>query len=650
MDETPNRLTGGVDMSILTRTPQLFDQSPETIASELLQNARRAGATRVTLSIGVVSRDPQSDKGQSGKGQYNEAWCTVHDDGQGIDDFQDLVTFGGSGWSPDSSPDEDYAGMGVFVLATRGCIVHSGSLSVTLTTAVFTGTADAEVTTTPHVAGTAISFPCQKPVANDTMNKDEAGLIAAVFIYAFTKAARYFPIPVIVNGEAVHQQGFLDHSIANYLYEGVTIGVVEWSPRANKHEVCYGGHLAFAPEGSTFRLQSGNGHYWVVRFDVGESAAIRLRLPARDEVIRDAAFERLQEAAANHLTTVISNKYSWHDIPWMLIENAIQSGFNAKHLKLALMPFATAAAAFERSHDRLGNSRQGAIHGARLANCAILPDWLAVNGMAHATMVVHSGDTTMPTIVLEERQFEDNAEYDRLPQVTAIGLTLYYGRTRVKIASYGLVADDTMAFSWTAQEREDRKKLLLVAQNPRPDRILFTVTITTPDTKEAPESETTYGPIGTHWLLIDGDGCSLPTIVAAKSAATTSITESAACVALVSYDWDYRKPPIQDDNQNIDEDWLVEPTDHREQFNDYLLALTVLMQEAAGNGVGNTLRPIGDAILAKAEAAGFGRFNSPIDSATITVDKTKTGLRLQAVVKDRDGQTETVSVRERKNP
>lgn len=66
-----------------------------TVIQELMQNARRAGATRV-----VVTYDP------------GEACLTVTDDGIGIDDFQILVTFAGSNWTEEIARTERPFGFG----------------------------------------------------------------------------------------------------------------------------------------------------------------------------------------------------------------------------------------------------------------------------------------------------------------------------------------------------------------------------------------------------------------------------------------------------------------------------------------------------------------------------------------------------------
>jgi K+-sensing histidine kinase KdpD len=77
-------IRGKVDAGILQKADRLFRNDDSGIFIELLQNARRAGATTVEVTI-----DPADGVG-------NSSTVTVMDNGAGIEDFQDLVTLGRS--------------------------------------------------------------------------------------------------------------------------------------------------------------------------------------------------------------------------------------------------------------------------------------------------------------------------------------------------------------------------------------------------------------------------------------------------------------------------------------------------------------------------------------------------------------------------
>ena len=66
-----------------------------TLVSELLQNARRAGAKQVTIEHDAAGKR-----------------LTVIDDGCSIEDFQRLLTFNESGWDEDTIRTESAFGLG----------------------------------------------------------------------------------------------------------------------------------------------------------------------------------------------------------------------------------------------------------------------------------------------------------------------------------------------------------------------------------------------------------------------------------------------------------------------------------------------------------------------------------------------------------
>src|SRR4030065_298602 len=96
-----------VSKRLLSKADRLFTGTLEGRIIELLQNARRAGATavRVTNKDGHVS---------------------VQDNGQGIMDFSALLDLGRSDWDQAMEMAEDPAGVGVFCLAPREVCLCSG--------------------------------------------------------------------------------------------------------------------------------------------------------------------------------------------------------------------------------------------------------------------------------------------------------------------------------------------------------------------------------------------------------------------------------------------------------------------------------------------------------------------------------------------
>ena len=68
-----------VNPRLLTKADSLFTGTVEGRIIEILQNARRAGATEVRIT-------------------NKDGYVIVEDNGSGIADFQKLLDLGGSGW------------------------------------------------------------------------------------------------------------------------------------------------------------------------------------------------------------------------------------------------------------------------------------------------------------------------------------------------------------------------------------------------------------------------------------------------------------------------------------------------------------------------------------------------------------------------
>jgi len=117
-----------------------------TLVSELLQNARRAGATCVEIHYDAAAQVLQ-----------------VNDDGCGLTDFQKLLSFHESGWDAATRAEEHPFGVGFSkcLYASARCIVTSGCQRVDIDTAAALAKASIEVEQTTGaeaVTGTHIEL------------------------------------------------------------------------------------------------------------------------------------------------------------------------------------------------------------------------------------------------------------------------------------------------------------------------------------------------------------------------------------------------------------------------------------------------------------------------------------------------------------
>ena len=111
MNETTSRaIRARFHDSAVSRVTRMYAATLPDIFAETLQNARRAGATRVRVSLA---------------GPEDRPIVTVADDGAGIARPGVLLSFGENGWDNELVRREDAAGMGMLSLARRGCTVAS---------------------------------------------------------------------------------------------------------------------------------------------------------------------------------------------------------------------------------------------------------------------------------------------------------------------------------------------------------------------------------------------------------------------------------------------------------------------------------------------------------------------------------------------
>ena len=143
-----------------------------TLVSELLQNARRAGATRIEIDYDVAAQV-----------------LRVQDDGCGLDDFQKLLSFHESGWDAATAAEERPFGVGFskcLYAATR-CIVASNHQRVDIDTAAALAKASIDVEAIAEtVAGTRIEL--HGVGLPDLGNRIET-------------LCQGFPVPVLFNGK-----------------------------------------------------------------------------------------------------------------------------------------------------------------------------------------------------------------------------------------------------------------------------------------------------------------------------------------------------------------------------------------------------------------------------------------------------------------
>ena len=268
----------------LEHMPLFFDATAPSAFIELIQNARRGGATQV--DIAVQPADPRSPD--------NTLQVTVLDNGHGIADPAIVLSFGQSGWDEPLARRERPAGMGIACLARRGCTVSSRARNsftrtatgwrMTLEPAHFLGRAAATAVpdeTAPAPHGTCVTFEATESL--DALRAAVAG------------ASRYAPLPVTFNGHELDRYDFLKGAIRIEHWNGLNLAV-----RKSRHPLYNEPDFNFHGLTVNVRLphvQTLDGETWTVRAEVEDCPDLELVLPARKEAVENAFLERLRDQA-----------------------------------------------------------------------------------------------------------------------------------------------------------------------------------------------------------------------------------------------------------------------------------------------------------------------------------------------------------------
>lgn len=269
-------IRAAISPSILAKADRLFRNDDAGISIELLQNARRAGADIVNIEIEPLPGD--------GAGSQ----ITVRDNGRGIDDFQNLLTLGGSGWDANVTTTEDPAGMGFFSLCHSEVLVASQDQEAVLTREVFLGKAEAQVRSREvFVPGTRITF--SRPTKPDQL----ANVLKDV--------AEFCPLLVRINGIELPRHDFLEGALYREVIDGIEVGFAvafRWGHGLRENNWNFHGLRISEPfQGIPGVLTLCKHRGWIsqtleMRFNVLETGRVKLQLPDRRAIVQDETFRQ----------------------------------------------------------------------------------------------------------------------------------------------------------------------------------------------------------------------------------------------------------------------------------------------------------------------------------------------------------------------
>ena len=268
----------------LDHMSRYFDATVVSIFAELIQNARRAGATHVDIVADSADTAAAGDA----------PTVTVRDNGRGIADPAVLLSFGESEWDGDLARTERAAGMGIACLARRYCTVSSrprtpssqpvSGWRMTLEQNHFLGKSAATVVPDP-----AAPTPCGTCVTFHAIESPDLLHAAAAY------AARYAPLCVSFNGRELDRRDFIEGAIRTERWKGLTLAAIESSclpnssPDLNFHGLPLNVRLPY--------VETLNGGIWTVRAEAGDCPELELVLPARRQAVENVFLEQLRKEA-----------------------------------------------------------------------------------------------------------------------------------------------------------------------------------------------------------------------------------------------------------------------------------------------------------------------------------------------------------------
>ena len=304
-----------VAQDAISKVTRLFNASLDDIFAELIQNARRAGAS--SISIDQVEHDTLGSA------------IRIADNGPGIADPKSLFTLGQSAWTGNTIAAEDAAGMGFFALAGRR--IH---LIVQ----------EAGTTRSWMLDADPAAFKGEMPITCASGPDYHSGMTIIVearsddnLVAAANRAALYCPIEVIVEGVVAEREDFLEQAHHVEVWNGIRIGLYDRSPgvfRRNSTVNFYGVTLhASLP----YITQSFHRGYYA-RLDVIDCARLKLVLPARKEVVADAFFGELQQQILRVMFQRIAASGP-HSLSFSRWTEAQSLGVNLPAAAMTLRPF-----------------------------------------------------------------------------------------------------------------------------------------------------------------------------------------------------------------------------------------------------------------------------------------------------------------------
>ena len=388
----PVTIHSAVSPDAIRCASRLFSGDSRDCLHEMFQNARRAGAPCIAGELTV---------------QDGRSLLHIRDDGCGIDDPAALLMLGHSGWGDDIARNEDPAGMGMFSLAGRTVEIQSFSPSAATAWKVqipaHAWDSGVPLAIAPAMIGWGTLISIELPP------DWKQGLSATV-----ADATRHYPLPVTLNGALLLREDFLKDAMFVENACGCRIGVYDRDPDwPGDHRINFHGHRVKCAL-PMVREEMDSGRFWTVRIDIIDAPEIHLVLPARKEVIDNAALKALRQAAERILYKAIATRPD-HRLPFTAWQRACELGVTLPQARSGLAIWRPQTA--DDCHGR--SSRMIAPEGAMLIVPSLEPDIAQALALARGKSPIENVQ-----LVEAEDALQGYAWYDTLPVIRDIALCI----------------------------------------------------------------------------------------------------------------------------------------------------------------------------------------------------------------------------------
>ncbi len=417
--QIPDSIQATIHQDAINRVPAFFNATTPEILNELFQNSRRSKATTVTVTV-------EPDR------------ITVSDDGEGIQDPSALLSFGQTVWDDATTQREHPAGMGLYSLArtdkveitskTRG----NPAWQIDLEPGHFVGEMPAPVNVMPmddSKPGTSITFSTKESEhIQYTQN-------------SVKEAAKYYPIPVYVDGEMAETEDFMKAAIYTEEWEGIRIGAYRGN---NYRQMNFHGVVV---KEARLPIVDAIDFNWTTQAEVIDCPHLELTLPARKEVVENTFMEQLREACRRAIYRAMAEQPEPVDVPKAVWDDARRLGVKLPIASARLVPWQPDQANYDYYPSRMQRrpvDRDTVVMDAEMAP----PDQQAL-----ARALENAG--TMARFVDPNHKYQGYKWYDQLTRAEALHITLAQG---------GRVQD-------LKEIRENGNPF----EDQRPDRITFTL-------------------------------------------------------------------------------------------------------------------------------------------------------------------------------